>query len=132
MTSTQSMNFHLDRHSKTDSKPEIFLVKKRQLFQESLKLSIKKRFTIVKTVKEASAVCQSFLDRVVFFFLSLNLRLRYIFFKTKKNVNNYELKMVVLNTITSIYKITEFLTVQWGFHSMLRDFAKEIYKNVFN
>ena len=36
--------------------------------RSELKLSIMKSFSIVKTVREASAVCRSFLDGVVIFF----------------------------------------------------------------
>ena len=35
--------------------------------RSELKLSILKSFSIVETVKEASAVCRSFLDRVLIF-----------------------------------------------------------------
>ena len=37
-------------------------------YRSELKLSIMKSFSIVKTVREASAVCRSFLDGVVIFF----------------------------------------------------------------
>ena len=37
--------------------------------RSELKLSIMKKFSTVETVKEASAVCRSFLDGVVIFFL---------------------------------------------------------------